>query len=687
MSNVETNVQTVGYTNYHNMVSTVCNALAELEKICGEMRMEENKKDLAKVRDKLTNHTFAVGVMGEFKRGKSTVINALLENEIMPSDILPCSATMNRVTYDLRPHVVLKMRDGSTKDIAVEELASYVTKLTGENLSRAASVDEAIVYYPCRFCQNGVDIVDTPGLNDDERMNKISEEVIPKLDAVIMVVTPDNPFSMSEAEFVRSKLMTSDLGRLIFLVNKIDQVRRKSDRARVVESIRQRIQTSVLEKTASVYGADSKEYHDTEQKMGNIRIFPISAMDALDGKMEGDPDLIQQSGIQVFETALTKILTEERGALELSAPLNAIQRTSAELAVATATRKNALALSAQEFSECQNNALEQIKQLRTSKQEEKWRLKESAADTKVQMEQMVTQFYPQLKQKLYNEVNAVVSQIDPATLKDEAGQKAAATRMQGAVNKRMEEEMAMISERVQLQMQNIIGEEAKKIGAFITEVSCKVDKLNIEIAGKKNQIMNGAEILGTVVESVVGTSFYGIGGIVSGFQTAGWKGALAGGGISFLTSYGIMMLLGGALSLPLAVIAAAAGTLSGKFAVKALFGKDIGKKKLEELKKHMLGELDKIMVEMQNKRELEHWASEVVEKRFDELIASMDQECERVLRDTEASMDAIKHDLTENEMHRRQMEQTCEKVLESVKQINASLEPINEKVSQVLASA
>ena len=104
-----------------------------------------------------------------------------------------------------------------------------MTKLDEEKEAQAAKVEEAVVYYPCKFCQNGVDIVDTPGLNDDERMTRITEEIIPKLDVVIMVLVPDNPFSISEADFVLNKLMTSDLGRLLFLVNKIDTVRPASD--------------------------------------------------------------------------------------------------------------------------------------------------------------------------------------------------------------------------------------------------------------------------------------------------------------------------------------------------------------------------------------------------------------------------------------------------------------------------
>src|SRR5699024_10718377 len=114
-----------------------------------------------------------------------------------------------------------------------------------------------------------VDIVDTPGLNDDERMSRITEEIIPKLDVVIMVLVHDSPFSSSEADFVMNKLMTSDLGRILFLVNKIDTLRREQDRVRAVDEIKKRIREKVLESTKRIYGEDSQEYCDTKQKLGN----------------------------------------------------------------------------------------------------------------------------------------------------------------------------------------------------------------------------------------------------------------------------------------------------------------------------------------------------------------------------------------------------------------------------------
>ncbi|RGY98898.1 dynamin family protein [Clostridium sp. AM58-1XD] len=522
------------YTNYQNMVAQVNTSMVQMEKICGRMELDENKKSLEKSREKLAEHKFAVGIMGEFKRGKSTVINSMLEKEIMPADILPCSATMNRVTYDMQPHVELLMKDNSIKNISIDDLAGYVTKLTGENEARASQVEEAVVYYPCRFCQNGVDIVDTPGLNDDERMNRVTEEVIPKLDAVIMVITPDNPFSMSEAEFVRSKLMASDLGRLIFLVNKIDTIRRAADRERVVQGIREKIQRSVLDKMAELYGKDSEKYKDSEFKMGNIRIYPFSALDALDGKMTGDQKLIEESGTLPFEEALTKMLTEERGALELGTPLNLIQRTSLEVIKAAETRKKALELDAEEFEKHQKEALAKIGEMRKKKQEEKRRLSSSATNAKNKLIPQVSQFYSELEAKLAAKLEN--TPIDVTTLSSDGGKKAAAEKLQKAVSDEMRSSMSLLSEKIELQLQDIVGKEAVRLGEFTQEISTQMDAFRNSITENRKGL-DKTNLIGTGVDVLTDfMGIYGIGGIVAGYREAGVKGALAGGGVGLVAT-------------------------------------------------------------------------------------------------------------------------------------------------------
>ena len=330
------------YLNYQTMVSQVNEGMAALSQVCDDLGLQEHADSLKTIRNRMKNQVFSVGIMGEFRRGKSTVINALLRKKIVPSEIVPTSATLNYIRWDTQPRSVIHFKDGTEKTVGIDELSSYVTKVTKASEAMAATVEDAVVYYPCQFCQNGVQIVDTPGLNDDERMTAISEKVIPTLDAIIMVLVKDSPFSQTEADFVRTKVMSSDLGRIIFVLNKIDEISDQEERQLMLNYLKESIQTNVLDKMASMYGEDSEEYKDAQSKVSGIRIFGISARNALKGRLNGDDKMIEESGILEFENALSHLLTEERGMLGLMSPVNSVLSIAKEARKSIAIRRDAL---------------------------------------------------------------------------------------------------------------------------------------------------------------------------------------------------------------------------------------------------------------------------------------------------------------------------------------------------------
>lgn len=673
------------YASYQGMMAKVDTALVSMEKLCGDLEMEEARKDLARSREKLENHRFAVGIMGEFKRGKSTVINSLLEQEIMPADILPCSATMNRVTYDLQSHVELRMQDGSMRSIKVDELVDYVTKLNSENESRAANVDEAVVYYPCKFCQNGVDIVDTPGLNDDDRMNKISEEVIPKLDAVIMVITPGSPFSMSEAEFVRNKLMSSDLSRLIFLVNKIDTIRRPDDRIKIVEGIKAKIRETVLEKMKDMYGEDSRQYKEAEQKLGSIRIFPFSALDALEGKLAGDQKMIEDSGTRPFEEMLTKMLTEERGALELGTPISVLQRVSMDVTKTITARRDAFALSVDEFEQRQKAAIARIQELRDQKKEEKKHLRSRAETVKKDLASRTAQFYPQLEQRMMT----VVDEFYPADIKALAQpkiQEKAAAELQERIRAEMNGMVSNFSEKIAVELQDIIGQEAVGVAQFAETISKQVDQMRVNLTGSEQKKRN-TDLIATGIDVVTDfAGLYGIGGAVAGYQAAGVKGLLVGGGAGLVANLAVAGILSSMaiVGLPMLVVSCAVGTFVGRKVPTIIFAPGIGEKKLREIKAEMKKNITASIRDMQTQRDLENWVESMVGSRFDQLSASMEEDCEKILRDTEKSMDEIRRDLARSETERENAVKKLEKAEASCVEIITDLKPVCEKVSAAL---
>lgn len=259
---------------------------------------------------RLEDHAFSVAVVGEFKRGKSTFINALLGAEILPSDISPTTATINRVTFGLEPVAQLYFHDPDTPpaEVPVESLAEHVTKLTDASAAAAARVREAVIRYPVRFCKNDIDIIDTPGLGDEATMTAVTMRLLPEADAAIMVVMADSPFSETEGRFLE-QLLAAEVSHILFVVTAMDRIRRERDRARVLDAIRARISQRIQRWTDENHPPGSPEHAARLSAYSDLRVYGLSALDALEARLEGNGELLAQSGLIPFEEALEHFLT------------------------------------------------------------------------------------------------------------------------------------------------------------------------------------------------------------------------------------------------------------------------------------------------------------------------------------------------------------------------------------------
>lgn len=255
---------------------------------------------------------YNVAVMGEFKRGKSSLINALLGSGILPADATPTTATVNRITYGSEPKTVITYKDGETEEIQIDKLTEYVTKLTQDGESRAARVKEAVVYFPTVICQNNVDIIDTPGLNDEARMTKITIDMIKHVDAIIVPIHARSPFSISEKQFVCQLIESDAVGNLIFVVTFMDQMD-PDDYVyeQFMDFIKNRIQTEVmaeLDKRGSSEDVISKAH----RMFDNIKIHGISARQALEFYKTNNRKLWVESRFEAFQEYLRHAVTSQQ---------------------------------------------------------------------------------------------------------------------------------------------------------------------------------------------------------------------------------------------------------------------------------------------------------------------------------------------------------------------------------------
>lgn len=677
------------YFNYQAMLSQVNESMADLGDVCDELGLKEYADSLKTSREHMKNRVFSVGVMGEFRRGKSTVINALLGRDIVPSDIVPTSATLNYIRWDAAPRADIIFKDGTSKEVPVDDLSKYITKITKESEEIAATVDRSVVYYPCPFCQNGVEIVDTPGLNDDERMTAISEQVIPTLDAIIMVLVPDSPFSQSEAEFVRTKVMTSDLGRIIFVVNKIDNIRPK-ERPRLLAHIKEKIEASVLAKMAEMYGEDSREYQDAQTKIGGIRLYPISARDALEGKLDNDYELLEKSGMPDFEAVLSKLLTEERGMLELISPVNSILSIAKEAEHTIHMRMDAMQMETEEFEKVQKEAIEKIKKGRETKKTEIEAVKARAGSLYNDLLPQVNAGYAAVEEQLQSYIDHFT--ITKDDVKDKTATEATADRFVKGAEQEAMSLLSACTEKMEVEIQNRVGDEIVEISKFAQELSEDLAKTQMKITKKDSGSMFDWGVV--AVDALTnGVGLIGIGGVLSGFKENGLPGALVGGGVGFLAGYsayiatsvvGIALgLTGGALILPVIVASGMVSTFAGKGAVKKLFGKN-REKEIAALCAELHKYVDQYMVDLRMKRPLETWLRDTTNTTYKAVAEQLNQDVESTLLSMENNLTRIKLDLQKNATQRRQILSDMERLGQTLQDVCAKITPVKERLASAL---
>lgn len=684
-----------GYIGYQQMITDIASSLEDTAEVMTLLELNNQAQKARDTSKRMKAHVFSVGIMGEFKRGKSTVINALLGEKIAPADVVPASATLNRITYGPVPRATILYKDGHCEEVPVDKIADYVTKITESAAATAELVEQAVVEYPCQFCQNNVEIIDTPGLNDDDRMDAISEAVIPTLDAVVLVLSASSPFSKSEAEFVRNKLMTSDISRMIVLVNRIDTIYDEEDRVRILDSIKEKIVHEILDRTAAIHGADSRIYQEARSKLADIKLYPLSAVQALQGRIKGKAELVEQSGILNFEDRLRKLLTQERGALEIGRAAGVITTLVAEGKSALEVRISSLEMTAEEFATNQRKAEAEIRQLRESKSQEMARIRSQGREIKRQMAGIVEEKYDALEQRVDAFLGACP--IEVSVLQNESTQTEFQQKVKAGLESEISGALSEYAEQINIFLQEQMGDERLKVQSYMGGLAEQLQNVNGKL--KKSSAADTVGIVGvdalsnlvaatcTGILTAGGFGLMGLGGMIEGYRAAGVKGAATGlfGGFtaSTLAGVGLIAAMGVVPFIPFALITGIAGTMGGKLLSSAIWKKDMDKKKIEELRGELKKSAKATIASLREQKLLENWAQKQVQEQIDALVAQVESDAESMISSTEATLESIAADMAKADHTKEQRLEEYRRLGEKLESVSSRVVPILKKVSGI----
>lgn len=276
-------------------------------------------KEIKEASQKLQSKRFRLAVVGEFSKGKSTLLNALLNEEIQPVREIPCNGTVTVLKYGAQKRVVCRFKDGQEEEIPFYQyqekaviseeaaLGSFSDELAH------SEIDEIIYEHPALdLCSSGVEIVDSPGLNEHPDRTAVIQKLLKDTDAAIFLTSASQVLTQGERDLLQDLQTHLNGGKadvpaenLFLVVNFWDMLRTETGR----KQVQKRVLNIVQGQNPMITGEN--------------RVHFISAQKALEAILNGTEDEYLKT-FQSFTQSIEKFLTLERGSLEIKQSLTKV---------------------------------------------------------------------------------------------------------------------------------------------------------------------------------------------------------------------------------------------------------------------------------------------------------------------------------------------------------------------------
>ena len=307
--------------------------LAEIASQSGAQRIAQEAKSIG---DRVTEGLFYVACVGQFKRGKSTLLDALVGERILPTGVVPVTTVPTVIRFGAQRRARVRLQTGAWTEVALNAIEQYVSEEHNpQNRKGVAGVE---VFVPAPLLEAGMCLVDTPGLGSVFAANtETTREFIPHIDAALVVFGADPPLSGDELGLVAE--VAGHVADLVFVLNKSDRTT-DAERSAAVGFSRRMLEERLGRAIGPIFQVSALE--QVEQR-GPVRDWPGLAQ-ALEGLATHSGRLTMaaaQRGMGRLCEQLLNVLEEERQAL--LRPLEESERRMATLRQTIAAAERSLA--------------------------------------------------------------------------------------------------------------------------------------------------------------------------------------------------------------------------------------------------------------------------------------------------------------------------------------------------------
>lgn len=260
---------------------------------------------------RLSSERLRLLVVGEFSRGKSTFINALIGHPVLPSRVNPTTAVITTVSHGDDPVATIEYQSGIKEHLSLpfDGTNKFLDSVVSTANDNAQDISIVKIQFPGMLQNMLAEVVDSPGVNDlDQLREEITYKYLSEADAAVLLLDCQQPLSESERIFLREKVLGSDINRIFFVINKIDEILYSG----TVEDI-PRITAYVLTRLEQLLGIQ------------NPPVYAISSKSALRSRYRGEIDSSPTS-FDDFQTALVRFTEEQATTGRLQIHLERLER-------------------------------------------------------------------------------------------------------------------------------------------------------------------------------------------------------------------------------------------------------------------------------------------------------------------------------------------------------------------------